>query len=101
MVTMEKDLFRRHTPKRHAGFIAPVARFDGLRIDLMHKSPECGDLSVTFDCGRFGRKLFDVRVSFCLACGRFLGFGTRYELCWICESELEPEEFEEELEMSI
>jgi hypothetical protein len=66
---------------------------------MRYKRSECAEFHVTLDLGKFWYSLYDFGLSFCLACGRFLDFGTRYELCWICEGELEPEEFEEELEI--
>ena len=89
MVTMAEDLFARHTPLRDVG--------DGFRKIVMgdvsfcmeYKRSECARFFVTLDFGEFWYYLFGFRLSFCLACGRFLGFGTRYEICWICESESE------------
>jgi hypothetical protein len=90
---MVKDLFARHTPIRSVGY--EVRRKAGdMSFLLKYERSECAILWVTLDFGIFGFSLGGFKLSFCLACGRFLGFGTRYELCWICESELEQLEDE-------
>jgi hypothetical protein len=56
---------------------------------LKYKRSECADFLITLDFGTSYFALYGFRLSFCLACGRFIGFGIFHELCWICESELE------------
>jgi hypothetical protein len=92
---MVKDLFARHTPFRPNGY--EVRRKEGdVSFLLKYERSECASLLIMLDLGEFRYKLGVLRLSFCLACGRFLGFGTRYDLCWICESELE--QLEDEIE---
>jgi hypothetical protein len=86
---MAKDLFARHTPKRFAGCEIRKKATDDISFLLKYKRSECTDLLVTLDFCEYYFSLGSFRLSFCLACGRFLGFGTQYNLCWICESELE------------
>ena len=96
VATMAKDLFARHTPIRHAGYEIRK-KADDVSFILKYKRSECADLVITLDFGKFYHILGGFRLSFCLACGRFLGFGTRYEVCWLCESELEQLENDESL----
>ena len=90
MVTMAKDLFSRHAPVCAVGYGVRKRVMGDVSFCMEYKRSECARFFVTLDFGEFWYCLFDFRLSFCLACGRFLGFGTRYEMCWICESELEP-----------
>lgn len=99
MVTMVKDLFGRHAPLRCSGFEIRYKTTGDVSFLTRYKRSECAEFNVTLDFGKFWYSLYDFRLSFCLACGRFLGFGTRYEICWVCEDDLEPEcEFEDWLE---
>jgi hypothetical protein len=98
---MKKDLFARHTPVRSAGYGIRERVMHDVSFCMEYKRSECAEFFVTVDFGEFWCSLFGFRLSFCLACGRFLGFGTRYELCWICESDLELElEEDDELELT-
>jgi hypothetical protein len=85
---MAKDLFSRHTHIRPIGYEVRK-KIEGSSFLLKHKRSECADFYITFDFGESYFTLFNFRLSFCVNCGRFLGFGTRYEICWICELELE------------
>lgn len=101
MVTMVKDEFGcRHAPVRAAGFRVRRKVLDGVSFAWVYRRSEVAGFFVELDFGGYSFPIYCMGLSFCLACGAFLGFGIRYELCWICEGELEPEEFEEELEMS-
>ncbi len=96
-----KDKFgRRHTPVRFSGFRVRRKVMDGASFTWVYKRPEVAGFFVELDFCDYHFPIYDVVLSFCRACGAFLGFGFRYELCWICEGELEPEEFEEEAEDS-
>jgi hypothetical protein len=90
VVTM-KDLFARHTPVRNVGSLVWKKIADDTAFTLNYISRNKATLSVmlSFGSSKLLIPLYSLGLFFCLACGRFLGFGTRYELCWICESELE------------
>jgi hypothetical protein len=88
-----KDLFACHAPVRPVGYAVRKKAGD-VSFLLRYKRSECADLLVTLDFGEFYFTLFGCTVSFCLGCGRFIGFGSHFNLCWICESELEA--FEED-----
>lgn len=86
---MVKDLFGRHTPVRSAGFEICKRAMDDVSFFIKYKRSESADFYVTLNFGQKYFTLFGFRLSFCVACGRFLRFGTSYGICWICESELE------------
>jgi hypothetical protein len=86
---MVKDLFGRHCPVRSAGSEIRKRATDDVSFFLKYKRSECADFYVAFDFGESYFTLFGFRLSFCVACGRFVRFGTSYEICWVCESELE------------
>ena len=88
---MAKDLFARHTPVRAVEYGVRKRIMDDVSFCMRYKRSECGEFFVTLDFGEFWYSLFGFRLSFCLVCGRFLGFGTRYEVCWLCEDDLEFE----------
>jgi hypothetical protein len=58
---------------------------------LDYKSSANADFSVALNFEKENDcfVLFNLRLSFCLACGRFIGFGSLFEVCWICQDELE------------
>jgi hypothetical protein len=89
VVIMVKDLFAQHTPVRFSGFEVCRRLTEDASLLLKYKHSECADFLITLDFDGSYFALFGFRLSFCLVCGRFLGFGTCFELCWICESELE------------
>jgi hypothetical protein len=89
VVILAKDLFTRHASCRGAGSEVASVVMEGVRFILKYKRSECADFIVGLDFGKNYFALFGFRVSFCLSCGRFLGFGSRYEVCWICEDEYE------------
>jgi hypothetical protein len=89
VVTMAKDLFARHTPVRSAGFEIRKRVTEDASFLVKYKRSECAEFFVTLDFGRDYFTLLGFCLSYCLACGRFTHFGIYYELCWICESELE------------
>jgi hypothetical protein len=98
---MAKDRFGcRHTTVRPAGFRVRRKVMDSLSFTWVYKRPEVAGFFVELDFGDYHFPIYGLILSFCRACGAFLGLGIRYELCWVCESELEPEEFEDEPEMS-
>lgn len=97
---MVKDKFGcRHTPVRDAGYMVRRRVMEGISFMWRYLRSEVAGCFVELDFGGYYFSISCLRLSFCRACGAFLGFGIRYDLCWICESELEPEEFEEELEI--
>jgi hypothetical protein len=93
---MARDLFARHTPVRSCGSEIRKRVMNDVSFLMKYTRSECAVFIVTLDFGQYWWSLFDFRLSFCLACGRFISFGTRYELCWICESELEDSEDDED-----
>jgi hypothetical protein len=91
VVTMVKDKFGcRHIPVRPDGFRVRRRVIDGVSFAWVYKRPEVAGFFVELDFGNYHFPIFGQALSFCRVCGAFLGFGIRYELCWICEDELEP-----------
>lgn len=89
MIIMAKDLFALHTPLHSAGTEIRIRVLDDVSFFMRYRRSECAEFLVILDFGKSYFTLFDFRLSFCLVCGRFLGFGASYEVCWICEYELE------------
>lgn len=86
---MAKDLFARHTLVRSTGCeIRKKATMD-TSFFLKYKRSECAEFFIMLDFCKGGFTLYELNLSFCIRCGRFLGFGIHYEVCWICEDELE------------
>ena len=88
---MDKDLFGRHTPVRPAGFSIRKRLNDDAIIILKYKRSENAELFITLDYSEDGFTLYGLHLSFCLRCGRFIRFGIGYDVCWICEGDLEDD----------
>jgi hypothetical protein len=86
---MDKALFARHALIRSAETELRKKATTDISFFLKYKRPECAELFVTLDFEKGGFTLYGLNLSFCLRCGRFIGFGSRYEICWLCEDELE------------
>lgn len=92
---MVRDKFGcRHAPVRPSGFRVRRKAMNDVSFTWVYKRPEVAGFFVELDFNNNHFPIFGLILSFCRACGAFLGFGIRYELCWICESELEPEKLE-------
>jgi hypothetical protein len=88
---MSRDIFGRHCPVRKAGSQVGKTVTEDVIFLLNYKSSASADFSVTlnFEEGDVCFVLLSLRLSFCVACGRFIGFGSLFDVCWICEEELE------------
>jgi hypothetical protein len=86
---MTKDLFGRHAHSRSAGTELREKATDDISFVLKYKRSDFAFLFIAlhFKDGYF--ILSELGLSFCLRCGRFIGFGNRFEVCWLCEDELE------------
>lgn len=91
MVTMDRDIFGRHCPARKAGSQVSKKVSQETIFILNYKNSANGVFSVVLNFHGSDNcfTLFSLRLSFCLACGRFIGFGSLFDVCWICEKELE------------
>lgn len=94
MVTMVKDRFGcRHTPVRDAGYIVRKRIMDGVTFSLRYLRSEVAGCFIEVSFGGYYFSISCLRLSFCRACGAFLGFGILYEICWICRDDYESEDF--------
>lgn len=85
------DIFNRHTPLRRAGFKLQKKLTEDCGIILQYIRPEFAALYIGLMLDQYPLPLFGINMSFCINCGRFLRLGSHFNLCWICESDLEEE----------
>jgi hypothetical protein len=96
---MIKDLFDRHCSVRSIGYEFPIRTMNGVSFILEYRNSACADFLVALDVGdKESFILFGYRLSFCIACGRFIGFGSKFDVCWLCKDEMENDEIEDILE---
>jgi hypothetical protein len=84
-----KKLFEKHTPVRLAGTVISKKACAEVWFVLEYVRCECADFLVNLEVEGGYFVLFGFRLSFCLACGRFTHFGTKYEVCWLCQEAFE------------
>ncbi len=91
VVTTDKDIFRRHCPVRGGGSQVGNKVTKDIVFLLDYKNSANADFSVALHFQGSGNcfVVFSMRLSFCIACGRFIGFGNAFDVCWICKGELE------------
>jgi hypothetical protein len=82
----------RHTPVRPKGWRLRLKGINDVNFILHYVRPNYASFAQVHDIEGYDWVLFDVLVSFCIACGRFIGFGNSFDVCWICKSHLESEE---------
>lgn len=100
---MPKDWFGRHTPIRSAGFKKRIRVMDDCSFCLVYKRSDLAKFIVTYDFDSFSFPVSlweSSNLSFCLACGRFIGFGAKFGICWICEDNFEVFE-DDEFDMDV
>jgi hypothetical protein len=97
-LSMAKDKFGcKHLPVRHAGYKYSIKAIEDVSFILQYERPEYALFFVGLDVGaKESFVLFGYRLSLCLNCGRFTHFGVEYGVCWVCEDELEDDNFEDE-----
>ena len=87
---MTKDEYgNRYTSIRSVGWEYRIKAQDDVSFLLHYLHSELGFFAVMLKIEGEEKVLFGLHVSFCISCGRFLGFGKRFEVCWECADEFE------------
>ena len=94
MMSMAKNKADRHSPVREAGYEIRRSVLPNVTFFWKYIRSECAEFSIKLKIEGNVISVPCLRLSFCLVCGRFLGFGTRYDVCFDCDFDLEQPELE-------
>jgi hypothetical protein len=93
--------FDRHTLPRSAGWRWKRAGVGGVLFESVYNKTNQATFTVRLfiEEAQNGESfpLFSFPLCFCVACGRFKGFGYDFDVCWICSDELEDDVDEVEI----
>lgn len=87
---MAKDSFGcKHTPVRPKGWELRIKATNDVNFILHYVRPEFATFGVVLNVCGTEWILFDVLLSFCARCGCYTSFGNHFDVCWLCQDEME------------
>jgi hypothetical protein len=86
---MVKDKFDRHTIPRKAGYSWSKVAVDNSMFVNIYKASHVSYINVYYYYHRVRLHLLSLPLAFCVSCGRFRGFGSEMDVCWLCTDEFD------------